>query len=153
MHCLQQLSIKEIMIGTTISGISDRLWHIYSTFRCCWNVTRYKSKIHNKKIELLSLFCRNVSYLTDHHCQFQGVGQGIKRTRLCLWYPLLQAQWDRWKSTNSPSVEFDLFKRHHLYSWTWNQRIGCFLSFSVEGPVWSLPRTNKGTSRREGEHS
>ena len=39
------------------------------------------------------LFCRKVSFLTAPHCQFRGVGQGIKDTYLYLWYPLFQAQW------------------------------------------------------------
>jgi hypothetical protein len=41
------------------------------------------------------LFCRKVSFLTNPHCRFRGVGQGIKQTYLYLWYPLFQAQWDR----------------------------------------------------------
>jgi hypothetical protein len=34
------LSIKEILIGTTSSGISYQLSDIYSICRCCWNVVR-----------------------------------------------------------------------------------------------------------------
>ena len=30
------------------------------------------------------LFCRKVSFLTAPHCQFRGVGQGIKQTYLYL---------------------------------------------------------------------
>jgi hypothetical protein len=46
------------------------------------------------------LFCRKVSFLTDPHCWFRGVGQGMKQTYLYLWYPLFQAQWDRCDQRN-----------------------------------------------------
>jgi hypothetical protein len=39
--------------------------------------------------------CRKVSFLTDPHCRFRGVGQGMKQTYVYLWYPLFKAQWDR----------------------------------------------------------
>jgi hypothetical protein len=42
------------------------------------------------------LFCLKYSVLTYHHCQCRGVGQGMKHTLLYLWYPLFQAQWDRY---------------------------------------------------------
>jgi hypothetical protein len=41
-----------------------------------------------------NLFCCKVSFLTDPHCRFRSVGQGMKQTYLYLWYPLFQAQWD-----------------------------------------------------------
>ena len=41
------------------------------------------------------LFWRKVSFLSAPHCQFRGVGQGMKQTYLYMWYPLFQAQWDR----------------------------------------------------------
>jgi hypothetical protein len=44
--------------------------------------------------KLKHLFCRKVSFLTDPHSRFRGVGQGMKQTYLYLWYPLLKAQWD-----------------------------------------------------------
>jgi hypothetical protein len=47
-------SIKEIMIATINSGISNQLRDIYSTCRFCWNVATYKLKIHNEKIEIIS---------------------------------------------------------------------------------------------------
>jgi hypothetical protein len=37
------------------------------------------------------LICRQVSLLTAPHCQFRGVGQGMKQTYLYVWYPLFQA--------------------------------------------------------------
>jgi hypothetical protein len=46
------------------------------------------------------LFCRKVSFLTAHHCQFRGVGQGMKQMYLYLWYSLFQAQWDRYDQGN-----------------------------------------------------
>jgi hypothetical protein len=47
-------SIKEIMIATISSGISNQLRDIYSICRCCWNVAIYKWKVHNGKIEIIS---------------------------------------------------------------------------------------------------
>jgi hypothetical protein len=46
--------IKEILIGTTSSGISYQLRDIYSICRCCWNVATYEWKVHNRKIEIIS---------------------------------------------------------------------------------------------------
>ena len=66
--------------------------YIYSICRCCWNVATYKWKVHNGKIVIISFV--KVSYLTAPHCQFRGVGQGMKQTYLYLWY-LFQAQLDR----------------------------------------------------------
>ena len=51
--------------------------------------------INGKWENLNNLFCRKVSFLTAPHCQFQGVGQGMKQTYLYLWYSLFQAQWER----------------------------------------------------------
>jgi hypothetical protein len=45
--------------------------------------------------KLNHLFCRKVSFLTNPHCRFRCVGQGMKQTYLYLWYPLFQAQRDR----------------------------------------------------------
>jgi hypothetical protein len=39
---------------------------------------------------IFHLFCRKVSFLTAPHCQFRGVGQGMKQTYLYLLYPLFQ---------------------------------------------------------------
>ena len=44
---------REILIGTTSSGISYHLKDIYSICRCCWNVATYKWKVHNGKIEII----------------------------------------------------------------------------------------------------
>jgi hypothetical protein len=49
-----EFSIKEILIGTTSSGISYQLREIYSICRCCWNVATYEWKVHNGKIEIIS---------------------------------------------------------------------------------------------------
>jgi hypothetical protein len=43
----QQPSLKEIVIGTTNSGISYHLRDIYSICRCCLNVASNKWKVHN----------------------------------------------------------------------------------------------------------
>ena len=45
-------------------------------------------------------FCQEISFLTPPQCQFRGVGQGMKQTCLYMWYPLLQAQWDRCHQQN-----------------------------------------------------
>jgi hypothetical protein len=47
-------TIKDILIGTTSSGISFHLRDINSICRCCWNVATYKWKVHNGKIEIIS---------------------------------------------------------------------------------------------------
>ena len=51
---LAATSIKEILIGTTSSGISYHPRDIYSICRCCWNVATYNWKVHNGKIEIIS---------------------------------------------------------------------------------------------------
>jgi hypothetical protein len=43
------------------------------------NVAAYKWKVHNVKIEIIS-FVANVSFLTDVHCRFLCIGQGMKQT-------------------------------------------------------------------------
>jgi hypothetical protein len=54
------------------------------------------------KLKLLS--CRKVSFLTAPHCQFRGVGQGMKQIYyLHLYYPLCHAQWDKPRIFNVPS--------------------------------------------------
>ena len=68
---LQQRSIKEILIGTTSSGIWYQLRDIYSIYRCCWNVATYKWKVHNGKIEIVSFvvkFVLNRSSLSISRC-------------------------------------------------------------------------------------
>ena len=52
------------------------------------------------KEKLKSSLCRKVSLLTYPHCQFRVVGQCMKQTYLYLWYPLFQAQWDRFDQQN-----------------------------------------------------
>jgi hypothetical protein len=61
------------------------------------------------------LFCRKVSFLTDHRCHFRGVGQGMKQTYLYLWYPLFQDQCDRCYEQNHQTLNY-LIKVHHLFS-------------------------------------
>ena len=87
--------------------------------------------------KLKHFYCRKVVFLTAPHWQFGGVGQGMKQTYLYLWYPLLQAELDRCDQRNHQTYKY-LVKGHHL---------------AGEAPVWSLPHTNKGTSRQEEEHS
>ena len=54
--------IKEILIGTTSSGISYQLRDIYSICRCCWNVATYEWKVHNRKIEIISFVVKYESH-------------------------------------------------------------------------------------------
>jgi hypothetical protein len=56
--------IKEILIGTIISGISYQLRDIYSICGCCWNVATYERKVHNVKIEIISFVV--VSFLIGY---------------------------------------------------------------------------------------
>jgi hypothetical protein len=56
-------------------------------------------------------------YNSRPHCEFRGVGQGMKQTWLFLWYPVFQAQWDRCDQRNrqkfiSLSLCSKLFKRN-----------------------------------------
>ena len=46
--------------------------------------------------KLNHLFCRKVSFLTATHYQVRGVCQGMQLTYVYMWYPLFQAQWDRY---------------------------------------------------------
>ena len=50
-------STKDILIGATSSDISYHLRDIYSIYIyiCCWNVATYKWKVHNGKIEIISV--------------------------------------------------------------------------------------------------
>jgi hypothetical protein len=52
--------LKEILIGTTGSGISSQLRDIYSICRCRCNVAANKWKVHNWKIEIMSFVIRSV---------------------------------------------------------------------------------------------
>jgi hypothetical protein len=70
-------SVASLLAATVYQGNPDRnlkLWNIVSTIysicRCCW-------KVPNGKIEII---CGKVSFLTAPHCQFRGVGQGMKHT-------------------------------------------------------------------------
>jgi hypothetical protein len=61
----------------------DRIYPIelrdkYSICICCWNVATYKWKVRNGKIEIISFVV--ISFLTDPHCRFRGVSQGMKQT-------------------------------------------------------------------------
>ena len=59
--CQRQPTIKEILRGTTSSGISYQLRDIFSICRCCWNDATYKWKDHNGKIEIISFVLKFVS--------------------------------------------------------------------------------------------
>ena len=88
------------------------LLHRQVLLKCC-----HVSKFTMGKLK--SFFCCKVSFLTDPHCQFRGVGQSMKQTYLYLWYPSFQAQWDRYDQRNHQTYNY-LVKGHHIYSETWN---------------------------------
>ena len=84
-------SVASLLAATLYQGNPDRnhkpwisfhLRDIYSICRCCWNFATYEWKVHKGKIEIISFVV--VSFLTDPHCQFRGVGQGMKQTYLYL---------------------------------------------------------------------
>ena len=68
------------MIGTTSSGISYQLRHVYTMCRCYWNVATYKWKVDDGKI-INNLFCHEVLFLTAPYCQFRGVGKEFSKTK------------------------------------------------------------------------
>ena len=101
-------SVASLLVATLYEGNTDRnhkLWNIVSTERyilhmqvlleCCY-IYMESSQWENWN----HLFCRKVSFLTASHCQFEGVGQGMKQTYMYLWYPLFEAQWDRCDQRN-----------------------------------------------------
>ena len=104
-------SIKDIMIGATSSGISYHLRDIYSiNIYAAGMLPHINGKFTIGKLK--SSLCRKVSFLTAPHCLFWGVGQEMKQMYLYLWYPLFQAQCDRYDQQNY-SVNW-----HHHYSGT-----------------------------------
>ena len=61
LYSYEGASIKEIMMATTSFEISNQLRDLYSMYRCCGNVATqctYKWKVHNEKIEIISLFVK-----------------------------------------------------------------------------------------------
>jgi hypothetical protein len=73
--------------------------------------------LYSYETDFIQEFLRKVSFLTGRHCQFRGVCQGMKQIYLYLWYPLYQAQWDRYDQQNRQTWKF-LVKEHHLFSGT-----------------------------------
>ena len=84
-------SVASLLIATLYQGNPDRNhihWNIVSTERyilhileCCYILmesSQWENWNHN--------FCRKVLFLTAPHCQFRGIGQGIKQTYLYLCY-------------------------------------------------------------------
>ena len=67
--------VASLLAATLYQGNPDRnpkLWNIVSTGRYILHIATYKWKVHNAKIEIISLVV--VSFLTAPHCQFRGVG-------------------------------------------------------------------------------
>jgi hypothetical protein len=79
-------TLYQILIETTSSGISYQLRDIYFICRCCWTIATYEWKAYNGKIEIIP-FVAKFQFLTTSHCQFRGVGQGMKQTYRYLWTP------------------------------------------------------------------
>ena len=84
--------IASLLAATIYQWTSDRnhkLWNIVSTERyllhmqvlleCCY-IWMKRSQWQNWN----NLFCRKISFLTVLHCQFRGVGHGMKQTYLYL---------------------------------------------------------------------
>ena len=85
-------SVASWLAAKLYQGNPDRnhkLWNIVSTERyilhmqvlleCCYILMEI-SQWEN----LNNLFCRKVSFLTAPHCQFRGVGHGMKQTYICI---------------------------------------------------------------------
>jgi hypothetical protein len=65
------------MIGTTSSGVSYQLRDV--SLMSATGMLLHLNE--NSEWENLNhLFCRNVSLLTGHRCQFRGVSQDMKQT-------------------------------------------------------------------------
>ena len=75
---------------TPYAGAAGMLLHMNGKF----TIEKLKSYLLSQRL-----------VLTAPHCQFRGVGQGMKRTYLYLWYPLFQAQWDRLDQQNHQNLE------------------------------------------------
>ena len=94
-------SAASLLAATLYIGNHDRnhkLWNIGSIQRCILHMQALLKccyiKMESSQCEHWNhVFCHKVSFLTTPHCQFRCVGQGMKQTYLCLWYPLFQAQW------------------------------------------------------------
>jgi hypothetical protein len=85
-------SLASLLAATLYRGNPDKnhkLWNIVSSERN----TPYAGAAG-------MLLHINGKFLTAPHCQFRGAGQGMKQTYLYLWYPLFQAQWDRYDQRN-----------------------------------------------------
>jgi hypothetical protein len=70
---------------SNIVSIEIYILHMQVLLECCYiwmESSRWENWNH--------LFCRKVSFYTASHCQFWGVGPGMKQTYLYMWYPLLQ---------------------------------------------------------------
>ena len=87
-HKLQNINRE---IYTPYAGAAGMLLHLIGKFTM--------GKLKN-------LFCRKVSFLTAPHCQFRGVGKGMKQTYLYLWYSVFQAQQDRCDQRNHQTLNY-----------------------------------------------
>jgi hypothetical protein len=90
-------SVASLLAATFCQGSpyrNHKLWNIVSTERYMLHVQVLLECCYNKW---------KISFLTAPHCQFRGVGQGMKYTYLYLWYPLFQAQRDRCDQRSHPT--------------------------------------------------
>jgi hypothetical protein len=67
---------------------------------------------------LVGVFLSYILFLTGPLWQFWGVGQGKRKTKLYLWYPYYQAQWDNCDQQSHQTYKY-LVKEHQLCSGTW----------------------------------
>jgi len=73
------------LLAATSYQRNQNLWNIlyqltdaFSIHMCCWNVATYER--YEWKITMGKLKFIKISLLTGPHCQFLGVGQGMKQT-------------------------------------------------------------------------
>ena len=116
-------SIKQILIGTTSSGISYQLRDIYSICRCCWNVATYEWKVHNGKIEIIAFLENYEQQSINHkllieHARWNNIPRENRKGTL---YNLEEIDDEFHYTLNSP-----YFKQYiyiYIYVWKLNQTV------------------------------
>jgi hypothetical protein len=122
------LQLKPGTIGSVVSSLavtfyegnpdrSRKIWNIGSTERDILHIQVLPHKNEHFNMENWNhLFCRNVSYFTDPHCQFRSIDQGMNHTYLYLWCHSCQAQWDtpRCDQQNHQSVNYLAWGHHFI---------------------------------------
>lgn len=73
----QQICIIEMMIGATNSSVSYHQRQIYILHIQVLLESCYMKMENSNSEQLNNLYCRNVSFSTEHHCQYLGEDQGM----------------------------------------------------------------------------